>query len=209
MLKFIFYDIFNIIIAILCYVTNPIVLFFCDEHGELPGFLHYWQPWDDSCNPEYAVQCAPKCIQYDWPKHYTEHEDTTEALKKVGRKRWFTTCINYDFTIIERIKRYLCRLYWLTRNCSYGFSFWWFGISAKANDFVLLASKEDGLGGKMIYIRDFTKNKLLAPFKYKNDCRINSWLRWEIFLGWKIDESAEKPTQAMIANRFSIRFGKF
>lgn len=33
----------QLLIMIICYITNPIVVLFADENGELHGFLKKWQ----------------------------------------------------------------------------------------------------------------------------------------------------------------------
>lgn len=42
----------QLLIMIICYITNPIVVLFSDENGELHGFLRKWQTFDDSCDSE-------------------------------------------------------------------------------------------------------------------------------------------------------------
>ena len=55
MLIYIPYLIFSLIITVVCYITNPIVVLFANELGELPGFLANWQTWDDSLDPRFFV----------------------------------------------------------------------------------------------------------------------------------------------------------
>ena len=203
MVSWFFSFLLNFIASIFCYLTNPIVVLFCDENGELPGFLSCWQTWDDSCNPEFAVQKAPKCIQYDWKKHYTEHKDTTPELAAVGRERWFTTCIDPDFTVDEYIKRYLCRVFWLTRNCGYGFAFWVFGREVDPKELIVAKNVEDKDGQEIFaYTKD--GSWLTRTFMYKNSRKICDRLEWNIFLGWKLDVDADSVHQAMIANRIAV-----
>lgn len=204
MIKWLLYLPFSLIFAALCYLTNWIVVLFCDRDGELHGLWHLWQTWDDSCNPEFAVQCAPKFLQYDWKAHYREYEGITNYWETVRRPRWYTICINDDWTLWERFQRYACRLLWLTRNCSYGFSFYILG--ADVSPMLEIQRSEH-----TIFVREIFGGNIGGAWMYKNDAPIFTlfgWTAyWKNFLGWKIDESEKITTHAMIANRiaFSIR----
>ena len=46
----------NLLIMLVCYITNPIVVLFATETGELKGFLNYWQTHDDSLDPAFFVK---------------------------------------------------------------------------------------------------------------------------------------------------------
>jgi hypothetical protein len=188
---------------LICYILNPIVLLFCDKDGELHGFLHYFQTWDDSCNPRCAVmEMAPKIISYDWDKHYIEYQTQTPELAPYNRTRWVAKCINDDFTIGERIKRYLCRVYWLTRNCSYGFSFYWFGCEYDPEDLVIDKNYPDGRNRTA-----HTKgaDKWSTYWCYKNSDNIFGSVYWNVYLGWKLDLNPKGHTRAMIANRIAFK----
>lgn len=197
----------NTIVSLICYATNPIVLLFCDAAGELPGVLKYWQTWDNACNPSDLKDICPRLIMFDWDRHYTEYWGTTPELAEVGRGRWFCRVIDDDFTWVERFKRYLCRVLWLTRNCAYGFSFWLFGKRIEAGTVSVINQKDDE-HGKKTYARVTTMGKWRAPFLYKNDRDIiPGVIRWCIFAGWKIDYAQNNTHQAMIAGRLAVRFG--
>lgn len=203
MLIWLFYFLLSLICMIVCYITNPIVLLFCDEDGELPGPLHYWQTWDNSCNPSDIKRIAPSWLQYDWDKHYKEFKDTNPYLYSVNRERWYTTCTDYNFSFAEKIKRYLCRCIWLTRNCSYGFCFYLLGLTISPN----LKSKASE---NTLWVREDFGNSLWGAFMYRNTAPIFSvlgWrIRWNNLLGWKINTSAKYDTRSMIANRIALSF---
>ena len=209
MLTYLIYAPLNFVLSIICYLTNPLVLLWCDEAGELSGILKYWQTWDNSCNPSDIVDIAPSWLQYDWPRHYEEYVSTTAELAAVGRERCFCRVIDGHFTTGERIKRYLCRVLWLTRNCGYGFAFWLFGATCEAGAVRVIDQKDDD-HGKKTYARDTTKNVLTAPFLYKNDRDIiPGVLRWCLFFGWKLDyNNTTRRERSMIAGRVAVRFGK-
>lgn len=189
----------SLLMSIVCYITNPIVLLFCNIHGELPFFLHLWQTWDNSCNPSDIKSMLPKSMTYWWDDHYIEYEDT---IKSANRTRWKTKCINENFTIKERVLIYLCRLYWLTRNCSYGWSFYTFGVEMAGKNMKIYKQTEDCLFA----------NYWLSAFIYKDDGVLFSAFGYDVkkcfFMGWKIDMSADIPSTAMIANRIAFRFRK-
>lgn len=199
MIRWLIYLPISLIMTVVCYLTNFIVLLFCDKDGELHGFWHLWQTWDNSCNPSDIKDIVPKWLLYDWDKHYKEREGTTEYLNKVNRKRWFTDCIDNNWTIIERIKRYICRIIWLTRNNCYGWAFYVLGITASPN-FEIKSQSEN---------TESIKEIDGEAWKYKNKAPIftifNKTLYWNNLLGWKIDTSAKYDTRAMIANRIAFK----
>ena len=190
-----------------CYLTNPIVCLFANEDGELPHILRYWQTWDDSLNPRcYATKMAPKCLQYDWDKHYIEYEIDTPELRAVGRNRYVAKCINNDFTLKERLQRYLCRVLWIYRNCAYGFAFWVFGnvvntASAKETIFV-----QKTTGRELRIGWDTSKPVTNRPWWIKCDWKITNSMEWNVYLGWKWSKNKEANRRCMIANRIAIKF---
>jgi hypothetical protein len=185
------------------------VLLFCDEAGELPGFLSMWQTHDDSCNPEFIMDKVPKFLQYDWKKHYREYQDTTPDLEAVGRDRWFCEIIDPNFTLKERIQRYFCRVIWLTRNCSYGFSFWFLGKAVDTKNIVTYKEVTELDGTKLEILYDKSESILTRAWKLKsNRWIIKDVIRWEVFCGWKLSDEPGMH-QAMIANRICFRFGHY
>ena len=201
MIRWLIYLIPSLLSKVLCYLTNWFVVLFSDRDGELHGFLHLWQTWDDSLNSEFGTQCAPKFLQYDWAKHYVEYKDTTQYLRSVNRERWFATCINDDWTLWERFQRYACRVLWLMRNNAYGFAFYLLGqtavppIEVETSENTISAKEKNGSG-----------------WMYKNEAKIFSLFGWEVhwnnLLGWKLDTDAKYDTRAMIANRIAFSFEK-
>lgn len=194
----------SFLLSIFCYITNPIIVLFCDEDGELKAPFSYWQTWDDSCNPSYLKKCAPKIILFDWDKHYEEYEG---YIAGTGRYRKYTRCINSSFSIKERFQRYLCRVYWLTRNCGYGFAFYLFGCCV-SGDCMKITSNTD----KYTYAETKNMNIIDGAFIYKDDRLWFSLWKFDVykcfFAGWKIDLSAHCCVQSMIANRFVLRVRK-
>jgi len=209
MIMWLLYVPFSLFFMALCYLTNWFVVLFCDDNGELHGFWNQWQTWDNSANPSDVTEHhqLPSFLLYDWKRHYEEYEATTSDLAAVGRVRWFTRCIDPNFSLLERIQRYICRVYWLTRNCSYGWSFWTLGITPGVR-WIVEQHTED-----TIYVHeDYILWWLDGAWKYKSTAPIITlfgWtLRWNTFLGWKIVESAPVDTRGMIANRIAFSLGR-
>lgn len=197
MVRWLLYLIPSLLSTVLCYLTNWFVVLFADRDGELHGLFHLWQTWDDSLNGEFSVECAPKFLRYDWAKHYVEYKDTTKYLKSVNRDRWFATCINDEWTLLERFQRYACRVLWLMRNNAYGFAFYLLGITA--TPFLDVKKSENTIS---------VKDKNSDAWMYKNDAPMFSLFgytfSWCNFLGWKMDVDAEMDTRCMIANRIAF-----
>lgn len=199
MIRWLLYLPLSLLSSAICYLTNWFVMFFADINGELPGIFKYWQTWDNSTACSESVEFAPKFLQYDWAKHYTEHKDSDEYLRSVNRKRWYVTCIDPNFTLWERVQRYCCGVLWLTRNCSYGFAFYLLGYTAvppidvETSENTIRAKERNGEG-----------------WMYKNTAKIFSLFGWAVhwnnLLGWKLDTSAQFDTRSMIANRVAFSF---
>ena len=199
----------NIITSILCYLTNPIAVLFADERGELHGLWRYWQTWDDSCDVDWIVKTrVPKIFMYDFDKHYVSSRETTPELTEVGRDKG---CVIFNpanpdaakFTIKERIQRYFCRLFWLNRNNGYGWAFFFFGRNVIGTNMVAILDKNTP-NDHLYFGYDKSKNILVRPWIFKTDWTIYKTIRWNTFLGWKIDCSSTTPRKAMIANRIAI-----
>lgn len=205
MILWFIYFLLSLVFMILCYVTNPIVVLFADEDGELPSFLHYWQTWDNAVWCQDGVSYAPKFLQYDWAKHYKEYKDADEYLHSVNRERWYCVCTDHNFTLWERIQRYCCGVLWLTRNCSYGFAFYLLGLN-------VAPTLDVQTSPNTIWVREIFGNGLWGAWMYKNTAKIFSAfgyeVHWNNLIGWKIDTSAKYDTRAMIANRIAFFFVK-
>ena len=201
MIKWLLYLPFSLLASVLCYLTNWIVVLFADINGELQGFLHLWQTWDNSVYCSDSVKVAPKFLQYDWAKYYKEHKDTTPELQAWNRERWFVTCINDDFTFADTVKRYCCGVLWLMRNNAYGFAFYLLGATVTPS--VFIKTSENTISVQEVYG---------SAWMYKNTAPIFSLFGWTVcwnnLLGWKIDTSAEYDTRSMIANRVAFYFKK-
>ena len=188
----------SLLFTVLCYLTNPIViLFFCDEEGELDGFWHYWQTWDNSCNPSDLVKILPPRLTDWYHPHYEEVYASVGELAEMGRGRWYTELHDPDFTIMERIKRYICRVYWLYRNSAYGFCFYLLGVDYDpAHEYVVFG------GDNERWAQDLDDESI---WTYSNSKRIFWRLYWNIYLGYKLAIGADRKTRCMIANRIAFK----
>lgn len=192
----------NAFVMILCYITNPIVCLFCDEEGELHGFLNYWQTWDDSCNPRsFTLEKVPSCLRYDYDRHYKEYWSTTPELEQYNRIRCFAKLIDPHFTWTERLQRYICRVLWLTRNCGYGWSFYVFGRWA----YKATSVEHEHYVDERHYVRygwDTSQSIWMRCWWLKIDWYWTEHLHTEGYLGWKVNCPFEGSQYSMIAHRF-------
>lgn len=186
----------SILFTVLCYLTNPIVLLFCDENGELDGFWHYWQTWDNSCNPSDLVKILPSWLT-GWYSHYDEVYASVGELAEMGRGRWYTECQDPDFTLLERLERYICRCYWLYRNSAYGFCFYLLGVDFDpSHEYAVLESEDE------LWAQDLEDDTI---WRYSNSKLIFWKLHWNIYLGYKLTLDAKCKTRCMIANRICFK----
>lgn len=196
----------NILCMLVCYLTNWFVCLFADEYGELPCVFRLWQTWDDTLNPRFYIkEHVPSFLRYDYDKHYQEYFASTPELVRLGRKRCFVKIINPHFTLKERIQRYICRVMWLYRNCGYGFAFYVFGREANGATYTYTINKKDACGHYERCIHDTNDDIISRAWSFKSTWPITKHLRWEVYLGWKIDPDVDKECQCMIANRIAFR----
>lgn len=194
MIEYVCYLPFALICHLLCWLTNPIVVLFADHNGELHGLLKLWQTWDDSLDAEYYMkECVPSCLDYGWDEHYTSYEDTDDWAAIYGKKRKFSVAKpDAEWTVKQRIQRYVCRVLWLYRNSAYGFMFYLFGADLSGAKYKLVQDNE-------FYCRDNA-----GLFCYKNEKQFCKYLRWKIYLGWKTYPGNDNPSNCMYAYRFWI-----
>jgi hypothetical protein len=187
----------------LCYLTNWLVVLFADKNSELHGIWHLWQTYDNSITPSDVTELheLPSFLLYNWKAHYYEYEADTSYMDDIKRKRWYTTCINDDWTLWERLQRYICRVYWLTRNCAYGWCFYVFGQWAFSDS--------------SVEHKHYKDDKHYIKWGWDNSqpiwCRI-WWLKidwywtkhWhtDAYIGWKVSYPFSGSRYNMIANRF-------
>ena len=168
----------QLLIMIICYITNPIVVLFADKNGELHGFLRKWQTFDDSCDSEDCVtKYVPDWMRYDFYKYYWAEKRYDPNYGRVMKRS-----INIvSLPLIDKLKRYCCRLFWLSRNCAYGFALDWFGATINPDDVVVIDDYNVG---------EFERNIFVTrDLKY-----------WKIYLGWKI-HNVQSIHRAMLALR--------
>lgn len=204
-IRWLIYFLLNLPVMLICYITNPVVVLFADKNGELPLWCKLWQTWDDSVYSSDVVHNKelPDFLLYDYDAHYTVRYDYSDIeLKKTNNGRWYSDCYYNDFTFAERIQRYICGVYWLTRNCAYGWAFWLFGCNIiPAN--VEYSVKSDGLVigkyGKYFIYKD--SRKFISIGNYN--------IFWNNFLGWKFKESQEQiVTRSALAIRIAFKIRK-
>lgn len=180
---------------ILCLITNPLVILLCDENGELNGIWHLWQTWDDSCDSMFFMDnVCPKFLDYDYRKHYECRMEEIDG----NRVRLVSINRGLAFSFKERVQRYFCRLWWLTRNCAYGFAYEWLSKDVVIEDV------------KAIYEDEYTSfhyDPVSHAWALSSDQPIiKGFLKWEVYLGWKIPLGLSGKCKSMIATRAVFRF---
>ena len=110
-MTWILYAILTIVSMVVAYITNPIVVLFADEKGNLPHCFRWWQTYDNCLDVGWMISegHVPKLFRYDFDKHYIYHPED----KSYGLNPGYVDIIDPKFTIKERIQRYFCRLAWL------------------------------------------------------------------------------------------------
>lgn len=183
-IKYLIYSLCQLFCMLICYLTNPLVVLFANKEGELPKALRLWQTWDSSLeNRQYVLYDCPKWLSYDFDEYYAVYASPIGygRYKKVVRRK-------KPFPKRLWLKHYLNRVFWIYRNCGYGFAFYLFGVD----------TKPETIRRKSEYFSTCSN-----AFRYKNDSPISKHLRWCIYLGWKYD--FYDPCRAMIATRFTVR----
>lgn len=200
MISWLFFAIIDFSFSLICYVTNPIVVLFADEYGNLPRILRWWQTYDNCLDIEWMISegNVPKIFCYDFNKHYIYHP---EQKSKEPIIPGYVEIIDPNFTIKERIQRYFCRLAWLYRNTGYGFSYEVTGRdyeTAKVKKHVDYSNAtEDECH---IYTVEDGKPLLLTKtFRFYLTKQWCKWFYLRIYLGWKVTNSESKFSRAMIA----------
>ncbi|MCQ2282381.1 MAG: hypothetical protein MJZ99_07135 [Bacteroidales bacterium] len=188
-----------IIATLVCYLTNPFVVLMADEQGELHGFWHLWQTWDDSLDSAYYMrEVVPKWLDYDYDKHYTTYNDTDTWTALYGKTRQFSLLRpDVQWTTKERVQRYFCRVLWLYRNNAYGFLL--YGLGADLTHIKWHINEQDHFFGSV-------GSWLTEPFVYKDERRICSWLKAKVYIGWKSYPGNTEPQRCMLAYRILVDF---
>ena len=195
-MRWLLYAPLQLICMMICYITNPIVVLFADKDGELHGFLRKWQTFDDSCDSEDCVtKYVPDWIRYDFYKYYW-----AEKRYNPNYGRMMKRSINIaPLPLIDRFKRYCCRVFWLMRNCAYGFAVDWFGATINPDNVVVI---DDYKAGE--FERNILVTRDLKYWKIYNSMRIlNTNYRWKIYLGWKF-YNVKSIHRAMLAFRIWV-----
>lgn len=194
-IKWFFLAIADLLFTVICYVTNPIVLLFADEVGNLPKIFLWWENWDDHLDIDWMIDenHVPKFARYDFHKHYKYH-DPAEAEKLIGEYRGYVDLLDSDFTLKERLQRYICRLIWLYRNCGYGFSFYITGIDVYKADVIRVKTDEED--GYTWFITDYA-------FCYKDERPSFFNMHWDNYVGWKFKWLDHEKERCMLAFRIN------
>ena len=193
---------------LLCLVTNPIVVLFCDKYGNLPKIFRLWQTYDNCLDVDWMISegVVPKVFRYDFNKHYKYYPESKTNDEMIPGH---VIILDDDFTLKEKVQRYFCRVLWLYRNSAYGFAYKLLGITYTGiHQYVL---ENDQTKGKQIFV-SFLEDSCGADryFSVKSTeywtCPIiEKRFRFGIYLGWKLSGNQEytNDIRAMLAIRIS------
>ena len=187
--------ILDVLFNIVAYITNPLVVLAASEYGNLPWLLTWWDNYDDCMDVEWFLKegHVPSWAVYDYDKHYRIH-DSSEGLRTRGIAKSYVDILDWNFTLKERAQRYVCRLLWLYRNCAYGFSYYVTGIDVRRDDIVKIKTEEQD--GYIYYVTDYA-------WVYKDERPSFFGLRWDNFVGWKMQAVTEDVERCMLAFRIT------
>ena len=189
-MKYFLYCIADLVFQIICYLTNPIICLFANEYGNLPYCLRYWQTWDNTLDVEWMIteNIIPNVFHYDYGKHYKYvYENHDKGIPG------HVLMLDENFTTLERVQRYFCRLAWLYRNTGYGFSYEVTGVSINGADIIKTQDISTSDYRYMVY---YTENYFMIRYE-KPWCK---WFKWRIFLGWKMqDVKSNEVKRCMLA----------
>lgn len=202
-MTYIFYLILDILFTLICYVTNPVVILFSNEHGELPYSLRWWQTYDNCINIPHTINSGvPKLFRYDFDKHY---KYTPEFKNKYAMKPGYVEILDPNFTVWEKIQRYFCRNVWLYRNTAYGFSYEVCGryvFADKVKTYVdYNYAENDKCYIAVVNDNRIFLNKTWSIFYTKKYCK---WFYLRIYLGWKFKGTAGQSMIAFHINPFRL-----
>lgn len=202
-MTYIFYLILDIMFTLICYVTNPVVILFSNEHGELPYHLRWWQTYDNCIDIPHTINSGvPKLFRYDFDKHY---KYTPEFKNKYAMKPGYVEILDPNFTVWEKIQRYFCRNVWLYRNTAYGFSYEVCGryvFADKVKTYVdYNYAENDKCYIAVVNDNRIFLNKTWSIFYTKKYCK---WFYLRIYLGWKFKGTAGQSMIAFHINPFRL-----
>ena len=194
-LKWALLALLDVAFNIVCYLTNPVVLLFADEVGNLPWLFRWWENWDDHLDIDWMVDegHVPEFARYDFHKHYRYH-DPAEAEQLTGEYRGYVDLLDDNFSLWERFQRYVCRVVWLYRNNAYGFSYYVTGVDVYRADVVEV--KTDEVDGYTWYVTDYA-------WCYKDERPSFCGMHWDNFVGWKFRWLEHEKERCMLAFRIT------
>lgn len=200
--------ILGILTMVLCMLTNPIVVLFCDKYGNLPRIFRLWQTYDNCLDIDWMIyeNKVPKIFQYDFNKHYKYYMESKNNDEMIPGH---VVILDDNFTIKERIQRYFCRLLWLYRNCAYGFAYNLLGIEFIGKQQYVLENSRGN--GKELFVSYLENPKGLKRY-FSVKCKeiwvcpiIDKKFRMDIYMGWKLSgtQNYTNKKRAMLAVRIS------
>lgn len=182
-MKWFFQVITEILATVIAYLTNPIIVLFADEKGVLPNWAKWWGTYDNCLDVEWMIteDNVPSFAKYDYSKHYVYHyEDKGDNYVIAG----YVDLLDGNFTLKEKLQRYICRLCWLYRNTAYGFSYFVNGRTVQKEDIIVIRNiKEENNRQFIAYTKGNIWNSTWCIY-YSKPYLGKLVLR--VYLGWKL-----------------------
>ena len=193
---------------LICLLTNPIVVLFCDKYGNLPKIFRLWQTYDNCLDVDWMISegVVPKVFRYDFNKHYKYYPESKTNVEMIPGH---VVILGDDFTLKERVQRYFCRVLWLYRNSAYGFAYKLLGITYTGIHQHVL--ENDQTKGKQIFVsfiedpHGIDRYFSVKSAEYWTVPFTNKQFRFDIYLGWKLSGTQEYTNEkrAMVAIRIN------
>lgn len=200
-MKWFLQAVLEVLATIIAYLTNWFVVFFADECGQLPKCLKWWQTYDNPLDVEWMITegVVPKFARYDFKRHYEYHyEDKGDDYMIPG----YVVLLDPNFTLWERLQRYVCRLWWIYRNSNYGFSYYVNGrtIDGKDNVVLLDINEPNNRQFKSIVKGGSWWSATWCYYYEKPYCK---WFKLRVYLGWKLKSVYAGKQRHMLALFFN------
>lgn len=199
---------------VIAYLTNPIVVLFADEYGNLPKCLRFWQTYDNCLDVSWMIYegCVPAIFRYDFNKHYIYHyEDKSDPQHIIPG---YVEILDPNFTFKEKVQRYFCRVCWLYRNSNYGFSYEINGRAFNGKDNKVYKDEKylnheqwlsvvepESYNSKFTHVIHYLTTATWSYFLCTKYC---PWFRIRLYIGWKLKSCTQPvPQRAMLAISFN------
>lgn len=192
----------ELLAMLIAYATNWIVAAFADEYGQLPQCLKLWQTYDNPLDIDWMIYegCVPKFARYDFNRHYQYvPEDKGDNYMIPGK----VILKDPNFTLWERLQRYVCRVCWLYRNSNYGFSYYVNGRIVDGSKNIIKLDIDKPNDRRFISMVNDGSSWWSRTWCYYYEVKYCRWFRLRLYLGWKLKGVNAGRQRHMLALSFN------